>query len=117
MSELPEPAIFGPVKQYVALARRRPIALLAVYLVLTAASLWPASRLTLVTDLGALLPQDTTSVRALDESNRRVGSTDLFTIAIESRDTRAIARFQDAAARVIEHGDDRLGVEPWPDAS
>jgi predicted RND superfamily exporter protein len=117
MAEPVEPRVPGVVRRYVALARRRPVLLMAITLALTAALAWPASRLELVTDLGALLPQDTPSVRALDESNRRVGSTDLFTIAIESSDLEAIAAFQDALASAIAHGDAARGIEPWPDAS
>ena len=106
----------GAVRWYVSLARRRPLLLLGIYLAITAGSLWPAYNLDLITDLGALLPQDTPSVRALDESNRRVGSTDLFTIAIGSGDLHAIASFQDAVARAIREGDPDKGIEPWPDA-
>jgi len=106
----------GAVRWYVSLARRRPLLLLGIYFLVTAASLWPAFHLELVTDLGALLPQDTPSVRALDESNRRVGSTDLFTIAIGSSDLHAIASFQDAVADAIRDGDPDRGIEPWSDA-
>ncbi len=116
MSDPGTPRVAGPVRWYVALARRRPLLLVGIYALVTAASLWPTSNLKLITDLGALLPRDTPSVRALDESNRRVGSTDLFTIAIGSRDLDAIAAFQDAVARAIREGDPGRGIEPWADA-
>lgn len=117
MTEPESPRIVRPIAAYVALARRRPMLLMAGYLVVTALALWPALDLKLVTDLGALLPEGTPSVTALDESNRRVGSTDTFTIAVESDDLHAIARFQDAARRAITEGDPDRGIDPWEDAS
>ncbi len=116
MSEPHETRVPRIIRAYVDLSARRPIVLLLVYLAITAAAIYPASRLKLVTDLGALLPDGTTSVRALDESNRRVGSTDMFTIAIESGDVHAIAAFQDAACAAILEGDPARGIEPWDDA-
>ena len=109
--------VWGPVRWYVSLSARHPFALLLFYAAISAAAYYPTSKLRLVTDLGALLPQDTPSVRALDESNRRVGSTDLFTIAINGSDPHAIARFQDAVAMAIENGDANRGLKPWKDAT
>jgi len=96
---------------YVERSFRRPLVHIAVVLALTTGCAWFASRnLEVVTDLATLLPDGTSSVAALDESKRRIGSTDLFTIAIESRtkDARTIARLQDQLVRRIE-------IE-WPDA-
>jgi predicted RND superfamily exporter protein len=89
---------------YVARSFRRPVLSICVVLVLTLGCAWFAVRnLEVVTDLATLLPEGSQSVAALDESRRRVGSTDFFTIAIESttRDPHAIARLQDELARRI----------------
>jgi len=99
------------VTRYVERSFRSPLALVGAALALTAACAWFAARhLEVVTDLASLLPEGTESVAALEESERRIGSTDLFTIAIESdrRDARAIARLQDELAGRIER--------EWPDA-
>ncbi len=109
--------VWGPARWYVSLSARHPFALLALYVAISVIAYYPTSKLKLVTDLGALLPENTPSVRALDESNRRVGSTDLFTIAISSSDPHAIARFQDAVAAAIERGVPSRKLVPWKDAS
>jgi predicted RND superfamily exporter protein len=96
---------------YVEQAFRRPLVMLGAMLALAVGCAWFASRnLSVVTDLATLLPEGTDSVAALEESKRRIGSTDLFTIAIESetRDARAIARLQDELSHRIEQG--------WADA-
>ena len=99
------------IERYVRLSFRRPLLLVSAALALAAGCAWYASKnLAVVTDLSTLLPEGTASVAALDESKRRIGSTDFFTIAIESKskDARAIARMQDALAACIE--------SDWPDA-
>lgn len=100
------------VRRYVDLSFDHPFSLLAIFLAVGAAAAWVAvDGLKVTTDLGSLLPEGTVSVSALDESKERIGSTDFFVIAIESkeRDREAIARLQDTLA-------ERIGEE-WEDAA
>ncbi|MCP4677545.1 MAG: MMPL family transporter [Deltaproteobacteria bacterium] len=99
-------------EKYVGLCFKRPFAALGVFGILASFSAWYAiGNIRVVTDLAALLPSGTSSVDALNESKERIGSTDLFTIAIESKsgDSRAIAKMQDIINDRIE--------KKWDDAS
>ena len=96
---------------YVGVAFRRPSIILGFFVILaTIASWFAANQLRVVTDLGALLPEGTPSVQALDESKTRIGSTAFFVIAIESKsnDADGIADAQDELMG-------RIQVE-WSDA-
>ncbi|MCP4199204.1 MAG: MMPL family transporter [Proteobacteria bacterium] len=98
-------------RSYVRFAFSHPwLILLPVFVLGIAASWFAAEQLKVVTDLGALLPEGTASVEALNESKERVGSTDFFVIAIASKshDVHAIADVQDALKDRIERD--------WPDA-
>ena len=52
-------------------------------------------------DLSHLLPEDTPSVKALEESYQRFGSTDRFMIAIQSEDIELVVSLQDSIANYI----------------
>ena len=52
-------------------------------------------------DLSHLLPEDTPSVKALEESYQRFGSTDRFMIAIQSEDIELVVSLQDSVANYI----------------
>ena len=52
-------------------------------------------------DLAHLLPEETPSVKALNESYERFGSTDKFMIAIQSEDVELVAALQDSIADYI----------------
>ena len=52
-------------------------------------------------DLATLLPKDTPSVLALEESYDRFGSTDRFMIAIQSSDPYLVAEIQDSVKAYI----------------
>ena len=52
-------------------------------------------------DLSHLLPQDTPSVKALEESYERFGSTDRFMIAIQSESVELAAALQDSISDYI----------------
>ncbi len=100
------------VDRYVLFCFKHPFTILAGFALLAAAGTWFAmGNLRIVTDLAALLPQGTTSVEALNESKERIGSTDFFTIAIqsESGNRKAIAAAQDLLKERIE--------KDWDDAS
>lgn len=53
-------------------------------------------------DLSHLLPEDTPSVKALEESFSRFGSTDKFMIAIQSEDPELVAALQDSISNYIQ---------------
>jgi hypothetical protein len=99
------------LRAYIRLAFAHPWLVIAIFAGLGTVCTWyAATRLEVVTDLGALLPEGTASVEALNESKQRIGSTDFFVIAIasESHDAQAIARTQDALKEKIE--------QQWTDA-
>ena len=52
-------------------------------------------------DLSHLLPENTPSVKALEESYQRFGSTDRFMIAIQSEDAELVAALQDSISDYI----------------
>lgn len=104
------------LERYVNLCHARPRAVVAVYVVVTALSLYAVKDLRVVTDLKALLPEDTPSVTALNELDRRTGSSDLFTIAVTSPDPLANARFTDDTAAEMERGKAVPGAAGWSDA-
>jgi hypothetical protein len=52
-------------------------------------------------DLSHLLPENTPSVKALEESYQRFGSTDKFMIAIQSEDMNLVVALQDSIADYI----------------
>ena len=54
-------------------------------------------------DLSHLLPENTPSVKALQESFTRFGSTDRFTIAIQSEDMNLVLALQDSIAAYIHN--------------
>jgi uncharacterized membrane protein YdfJ with MMPL/SSD domain len=93
-------------RRYVTAAKRRPFTWLAVYLVLAVLGVWAGLTLTINMDLKTLLPQNTPSVRALEASQERRGSNDLFTIAVESPDPYANVAF-------IQALDER--IRQWPE--
>ncbi|MCU0662128.1 MAG: efflux RND transporter permease subunit [Myxococcota bacterium] len=91
--------------RYVAYSFRNPGLLMGLYFLLVVLCVgYATTHLRVVTDLAALLPEGTRSVRDLEESKRRIGSTDFFTIAIKSgrSDKRAIAQAQDKLKKRIE---------------
>ncbi len=86
------------VEAYVSVSHRRPWLPLLLIALITLASTWLSGRLRIDTDLRVLLPKGTPSVLALEESERRLGSTDLYTIAFEAPDAATVAAFQNALA-------------------
>ncbi len=82
------------MRAYVTLAYNRPwLPILVLALVTWLASTFSA-KLRIDTDLRVLLPKGTPSVVALHEAEKRMGSTDLFTVAFEASSPEAVARFQ-----------------------
>ena len=99
-------------RQYIAFVAKRPVTLLVIYVLLSAASIFAAKTfMDIRTDLESLLPQGTPSVAALDESRARRGSTDFYTIAIKSPDPEANAEFVDAVADELRKWDEATFVQ------
>jgi len=103
------PGIFTRmVEFYVDLANRRTFALLGIFGILSVIMLFFASHLSIQTNLRVLLPSGTPSVISLEESERRMGSTDFFTIAFEDSSAEKVGQFQKVLADSLSH---------WPEAS
>jgi predicted exporter len=79
-----------------------------VFAALTAASIVGLMSLKVNTRLRELLPDDAPSVRALDESRERRGSSDFYTIAVESPSARENVAMIEALRARIE--------ADWPEA-
>ncbi|SHG51957.1 hypothetical protein SAMN05720766_102190 [Fibrobacter sp. UWH9] len=89
---------------YIPLICRNKFKALAFYLVLAVLCAIPIlfkPGLKLDADLSHLLPEDTPSVKALQESFSRFGSTDRFMIAIQSEDVELVAALQDSISAYI----------------
>lgn len=89
---------------YIPLICKHQYKALAFYLILAVIFAIPIlfkPGLKLDADLSHLLPQDTPSVKALEESYLRFGSTDKFMIAIQSEDLNLVVALQDSIAEYI----------------
>lgn len=67
-----------------------------------------AGNLYIDTDLRVLLPKGTPSKIAIEEAERRKGSTDFYTIALEATSIEVVGRFQKAIAE---------SLQTWPEAT
>ncbi|MCQ2062100.1 MAG: MMPL family transporter [Fibrobacter sp.] len=89
---------------YIPLICKHKFKALAFWLVLAVIMAFPIlvfPGLKLDADLSHLLPEDTPSVKALEESFERFGSTDRFMIAIQSEDVELVAALQDSISDYI----------------
>ena len=89
---------------YIPLICRHQYKALAFYLILALLCAIPIlfkPGLKLDADLSHLLPEGTPSVKALEESYQRFGSTDQFMIAIQSDDVYLVAALQDSIREYI----------------
>ena len=91
---------------YILFSKKYRYAIVIASLVLTAACTMVATRLRIDANLEALLPRDTETIRAMGEAKRRIGSSDLFTIAIALENPAELARLQDRLAD---------SLRTWPD--
>ena len=92
-------------KAYVNFATRNKYKLFFLILVsFISSAVYIANNLGLDNNLSALLPSNTPSVLALNESNERFGSTDKFMVAIQSDDVELVAELQDSVKAKIERG-------------
>jgi predicted RND superfamily exporter protein len=95
------------VTGYVNFAYARPWIPILIIALSAFGSFQLAKNLRIDTDLRVLLPDGTPSKEGIEEAERRKGSTDLYTIAMEAPSVEAVARFQKKLA-------DSLGT--WPEA-
>ena len=89
---------------YIPLICKHQYKALAFYLILALLFAVPIlfkPGLKLDADLSHLLPEGTPSVKALEESYQRFGSTDKFMIAIQSEDVNLVVALQDSIADYI----------------
>jgi uncharacterized protein len=91
------------VHAYVGLSHRRPWLPLLVLALITWLTAILAGKLRIDTDLRVLLPKGTPSVVALQEAEKRMGSTDLLTIAFEASSPEAVGAFQKAVSDSLGH--------------
>lgn len=95
--------IEGFATRYVNFVEKNKWKSLLVIIAILVLSLIPtATKLKIHTDLATLLPKDTPSVIALEESYERFGSTDRFMIAIQAKDPYLVARLQDSVQAYID---------------
>ena len=90
---------------YIPLICKHQYKALAFYLILAVLFAVPIlfkPGLKLDADLSHLLPEGTPSVKALEESYQRFGSTDKFMIAIQSEDLNLVVALQDSIADYIQ---------------
>jgi predicted RND superfamily exporter protein len=87
---------------YVGMTSRRPWTSLAIFMAITVVMAILAGRLHISTDLRLLLPSNTPSVRALELSEKRLGSTDFYTLAFEDSSAEKVGRFQKALAESLQ---------------
>ena len=88
-------------KAYVRITFGRPWVSLGVLGLVTLVMGLLASQIRIRTDLRLLLPSDAPSVQALGLSEKRMGSTDFFTIAFEDSSAEKVGRFQKALAESL----------------
>jgi predicted RND superfamily exporter protein len=103
-----KPGLFGRLtRSYVVFSYKYPW----WPLILIALTAWGgfhlSTKLRIDTDLRVLLPKGTPSKEAIEEAERRKGSTDFFTIAMEAPDIETVGRFQKAVAE---------SLQKWPEA-
>jgi len=95
------------VDRYVRFSYNRPWIPILLIALSALGSYQLAKGLRIDTDLRVLLPDGTPSKEGIEEAERRKGSTDLFTIAMESPSIEAVAQFQKALAD---------SLAKWPEA-
>ncbi|MBF0430040.1 MAG: MMPL family transporter [Fibrobacteria bacterium] len=89
-------------ERYVAFAEKSPLTIILIALVVAGLAIIPISKIRLDAALDKLLPQDTPTIKAMKETNKRFGSADLFMIAIQMDDPIEIAKVQDEIKQEME---------------
>lgn len=108
---------FRLVRSYVTLSYKRPWQPLLVIALLFGGSLFLAGKLNIDTDLRVLLPKGTPSVVALQEAEKRMGSTDFFTIAFQANSAEAVGAMQKAVAESLSRWEEVVWTQYDQDRS
>lgn len=108
---------FKLVERYVRFSYRRPIIPILILAAITAYTSVLARKLRIDTDLRVLLPKGTASVVALEQAEKRMGSTDLFTIAFEAPSPEAVGALQKAVADSLQNWKEVVWVQYDQDRS
>ena len=104
----PAPGFFQKlVNGYVRFSYARPWIPILLIALTALGGLYLARGLRIDTDLRVLLPEGTPSKTGIETAEARKGSTDLYTIAMESPSIEAVAAFQKALAE---------SLQTWPEA-
>ncbi|MBW8888179.1 MAG: MMPL family transporter, partial [Fibrobacteres bacterium] len=83
---------------YIAFSRRYRFLIVAASVLVGVLGSWYSTRLKVDPNLDALLPKDTETIRAMQQAKARLGSSDLYTIALSMDDPAELARLQDRLA-------------------
>jgi hypothetical protein len=89
------------LERYARWSSRNPWLVVATTAVVCLFAFLLARNLSVTSDLAAVLPQDTTSVRHLELASERIGSTDALYISVQSPDRDANRRFLGDVADVV----------------
>ena len=102
---------------YVRFSHRHPWLPLILIALTAWAGINVAKNLYIDTDLRVLLPKGTPSKMAIEEAERRKGSTDFFTIAMEAPSIETVAGFQKAIADSLQKWPEVVWVQYDQDRS
>lgn len=105
------------VNGYVRFSYRQPLIPLILIAVLTWLTYGLTRKLRIDTDLRVLLPKGTPSVVALQQAEKRMGSTDLFTVAFQAPSIEAVGAFQKAVAESLSQWKEVVWVQYDQDRS
>jgi len=108
---------FHLVRSYVTLSHRRPWQPLLALILVSLGAVYLGGKLKIDTDLRVLLPKGTPSVVALQQAEKRMGSTDLFTIAFQANSPEAVGAMQKAVADSLSHWKEVVWVQYDQDRS
>jgi uncharacterized protein len=82
------------IRSYVAFSQRRKGSVIATSFVFLALGAFFSTHLRVTPSLEALLPRDTRTIKALQETDKRFGSSDMYTLAIMMKDPVELCRVQ-----------------------
>ncbi len=99
-------------QKYLNFSQKRPLIPLGLAITLACLCIIPIKNIKLDSQLDKLLPKNTPTIQALNETNKRFGSADLFTISIQHEDPVEIVKIQkEIKAHIEKEWDDALYVQ------
>ena len=91
------------IRRYIGFSQRHKGLVIGLSFVLMALGIFFSTKLKVTPSLEALLPRDTRTIKALKETDKRFGSSDMYTLAIMMKDPVELCRVQRAAkARLLK---------------